>query len=50
MKIIAVMLTALVGYMGCLVFVDSELPSIFSIATMGYFVLKKLEEIHSEKK
>ena len=49
MKLIAVVLTILVGYIGCLLFPNTELPCVFSIATMGYFILREIKETNSEK-
>lgn len=47
---IACFLTIVVGYIACLFFPDTELPSVFSIAVMGYFILKKFDDIKSGKK
>lgn len=49
MNFIAVLTTFLVGFLICHLFIGTDLACVFSITTMGYFILKKLDKINSEK-
>lgn len=49
MNVIAVLATIIVGYLTTW-FTPGPLASVFAIATMGYFILKKIDVINSEKK
>lgn len=47
MNFIAALTTFLVGFLGVHLFIGTDLACVFSITTMGYFILKKLDKINS---
>lgn len=49
MNFIAVTTTFLIGFLGYL-FIGTDLACVFSITTMGYFILKKLDKLIEENK